>query len=69
MPNPIIRVRDLKDLFGMPSPRPMLFCEDCGTESSAHRGDYFMAKPDSPLECCGQPMRLVRKETRYVDAD
>jgi len=58
-----VRVRDLKDQIGTSGPRPFLYCETCGEESSANAGDYFMARPDTVFKCCGEPMRLVTKQT------
>ncbi len=58
-----IRVKDLKDQSGMNGPRPFLLCRKCGNESSANKGDYFMAKPDYVFTCCDIPMLLVTRET------
>lgn len=61
-----IRVHDLQDQIGAPHPRPFLHCTVCGAEYSAHAGDYFAAGPDAIMTCCGEPMVLVRRETRLV---
>ena len=63
-----VRVRDLPDLIGSDGPTPILWCRLCREENSAHRGDYFMAHPDTVFTCCAQPMILVVKSTRYRDA-
>lgn len=64
-----IKVKDLKDQTGMSSPRPFLFCPICGVECSANKSDYFMAHPETVFACCGEPMRRVTKQTRYVDVE
>lgn len=63
-----IKVSDLKEQIGTPHPRPLLKCFVCGNEYSAHRGDYFMAKPSHVFKCCNQNMALVRKSVRYEPA-
>lgn len=63
----VVRVRDLTNQIGTPYPRASLHCFECGADYSAHRGDYFMAAPDTVFKCCNRPMRLVRKETVYRD--
>ena len=63
-----VRVSDLKDQLGMPFPRPMLYCVECGTEYSANKGDYFAASPDHIFRHCGKPMRLVVKHEVYEEA-
>lgn len=65
----VIRVRDLKDQIGAPYPRPFLHCTVCGAEYSANVGDYFAASPDTVMTCCGEPMLLVRRETRLVEVN
>ena len=62
-----MKVKDLPVWVGT-GPNPMLYCRVCGGEYSAHRGDYFMSDPEKTMRCCGQPLRLVRKVTRYVAA-
>lgn len=54
-----IRVQDLPALVGTDKPRPLLFCEKCGGEYSAERGDYFMLPPDAPMACCRRLLRMV----------
>ena len=62
----IVRVRDLKPQTGMSGQRPLLLCRgECAGEYSANAGDYFMARPDTILRCCGEPMALVVKQTVY----
>jgi hypothetical protein len=63
----LIRVRDLKCYTGTSAPRPMLLCVECGGQYSADAGDYFMARLDTILKCCDEPMRLVHKSTQYVE--
>jgi len=60
-----ITVKDLKDQTNMKGPRPFLYCQVCNDEYSANAGDYFMSKPDSVLECCGEPNILMTKNTVY----
>lgn len=45
----------------------ILYCEFCGEESSATRGDYFMLPDDYEFICqtCSIPMELVRKGVSY----
>ena len=65
-----ITVSDLKDQTGVPyPPHPILFCDDCESEVSANRGDYFAHNLDHVLMCdeCNVPMRLVYKRTVYED--
>lgn len=62
-----IRVRDLPEQLGAGSGRQFLYCEHCGAENSAHRGDYFMADPDTVFACCGAPMRLVTARRVLTD--
>jgi hypothetical protein len=63
----LIRVRDLR--YGdNGSGKPMLYCIECGGEYSADAGDYFMARPDTVMKCCDQPMLRVVKQTRYQTA-
>jgi hypothetical protein len=58
-----IRVRDLTDQIDS-TLRAFLFCPVCQGEYSAHRGDYFMASPETVMKCCDTPMvRVVRHTT------
>lgn len=62
-----IRVRDLPE---HPTPGVVLYCPYCGNKSSACRGDYFMAKPETVFRCdCdgAPPMQLVRQRTILED--
>lgn len=61
-----VRVRDLKpgQAYGL-----LLCVGGCGGEWSADSGDYFMARPEKVLECCGEPMQLVRKVTTYKQVE
>lgn len=49
----------------------MLYCDTCGGEYSAHRGDYFMVPDDQPATCAKghrpRALRLVRKDTRMIE--
>jgi hypothetical protein len=63
----MVKVKDLPDLFGAAQPHPMLLCEQCFSQFSANKGDYFMHPKDYVFTCCGENMRLVRKVVRYED--
>lgn len=59
-----VRVADLQDQTGKPSPRAVLHCYQCGCDYSANRGDYFALPGDHVFTCCGEPMtHAVRHET------
>jgi hypothetical protein len=60
-----VRVADLQDQIGTPYPRALLFCECCGSEYSAHRGDYWNFPKTHVLTCCGAPMVLAIKKKTY----
>jgi hypothetical protein len=65
-----VTVGDLVDQIGTPEPRAILYCERCGAEYSANKGDYFMLPNDYVFECCQVHgfcglMRLVVKQTVY----
>lgn len=66
-----ITVAELPDLLGQPGTHPFLYCPSCGSEYSAHRGDYWAARPDAPLTCSNghrrRGMRLVRRLARLVE--
>jgi hypothetical protein len=63
--------RDIRmcDLPEQPAPGVKLFCSDCLNEYSAHRGDYFLMRPDDVMTCCGESLRLVRERTILEDVD
>jgi len=61
-----ITVADLKDHKGC-GPHPFLYCEFCGAEWSANKGDYFTHPLDYVFTCCDENMRLVRKVVTYED--
>ena len=61
----MVHVRDLRNQIGTTGERPFLFCRVCSGAFSANSGDYFMARPDTILKCCGEPMELVVKQTVY----
>lgn len=62
---------DLPSTIGTGKPQPQMTCvnEDCErflVLFSAERGDYFMARDDTPVECsCGGAMHLAT-ETRTI---
>ena len=56
---------NLKDQTGVPGPHPILYCEYCGSETSANKGDYFYLTPDYSFVCCEQPMTLAIKRVTY----
>lgn len=64
-----VRVADLPEFHGLQGPRPILYCDHCGGEFSANRGDYFLAAPGTIMRCTGaegdphdaEPMRLITK--------
>jgi hypothetical protein len=60
----LVTVADLSDQIGT-SDRAILYCDICGGEYSANKGDYFQCRLDKVLTCCGEPMRLVRKTICY----
>jgi len=64
-----ITVADLPHLTGKPrtGPDPFLLCDECFEQSSANAGDYWDWPADRVFMHCGQPMRLVKKEVRFVD--
>jgi hypothetical protein len=45
-----------------------LLCVECGNESSANKGDYFMLRDSDVFTCCGQPIRRVQRSIHYQDA-
>jgi hypothetical protein len=61
-----VRVADLPDLLSKPQPHPSLHCDVCYSDFSAHNGDYWQLPPAHVFTCCGQAMRLVRRETRLI---
>jgi hypothetical protein len=56
-----LHVRELPESAG----NQFLYCDECGGEYSATRGDYFWMSPSETLECHSpehvhaQPLRLV----------
>lgn len=63
----MIRVKDLADQISQPRPRAFLYCTICGSETSAHRGDYFLAHPDTVLTCCDAPLIRVVRRTQLIE--
>ena len=59
----------VKDLPKKPTPDIMLYCDICGSESSALAGDYFQLPGDYVFKCCGYPMWLVRKEVKHISIE
>lgn len=57
----------IRDLTGLP-PAAVQFCPRCGGRYSAYAADYFALAPDTPLRCCGGPVRLVVEKTLLIDA-
>lgn len=66
-----ITVADLPDQISQPHPRPFLYCPHCGSEYSAHRGDYFLAEPRTVLQCSNGHRRanllLVQRVSHLVE--
>lgn len=62
-----ITVGKLQDQLGMAGPRPFLYCDECGQESSAHAGDYFNVPDDYIFRCCGQNMRFVTRHSYLTE--
>lgn len=64
-----VTVADLTDPIGKPrtGPDPFLLCDRCFEQFSASAGDYWNFAKDHVFTHCGKPMRLVRKEVRFVD--
>lgn len=53
---------------------PFLYCDECGAEYSANRGDYWQVPDANPIVCHDpdhdpQPMRLVKRVTAVVDVE
>jgi hypothetical protein len=61
-----VRVQDLPDLLVSNEPI-FLLCDECFAQHSAHAGDYWDWPKDHVFMCCEKPIRLVRKEVRFVD--
>jgi hypothetical protein len=58
-----MKVKDLTDeCFG--STNRILLCQECGSQYSAHEGDYFLRNDEDILTCCEEP--LVRGNTRTL---
>lgn len=48
--------------------RPVfLYCDTCGGEYSATRGDYFLRAPDHVMRCCKRPLRLVQARRELIE--
>lgn len=62
-----ITVAMLKDQIGTHEVRPFLYCNVCGDENSADRGDYFMVPPAMVFRHCSVPMRLVTARRVFSD--
>ena len=63
MASELIRVRDLRQ--GDNGNGVCLLCLECHGEYSADAADYFMARPDTIMQCCAVPMVRVSKHTQY----
>lgn len=60
-------MRTYADLPEPTIPSSLLACPMCGEEYSATRGDYWNRLGEEVrCERCVEPLRLVRKVTRYV---
>lgn len=64
----LIKVSDLKDQTGI-GPEPILYCELCGAELPANKGDYFMCSRKATFKCCEIPMKLVIKKITYEEVN
>ena len=64
-----ITVADLKEQTGVPGPHPILYCGECGAESSANSSDYFLVRKTHVFRHCRKPMRLVLKSVVYQPVD
>lgn len=42
-----------------------LWCESCGGEYSATRGDYFWMSAADEFTCCDEDLQLATKHTHY----
>lgn len=60
------RVYTVGDLKHVP-PGTVQYCLECSQTYSATHGDYFMRSDDTPLRCCGRPVRLVIRRTVYEE--
>lgn len=66
----MITVDKLQDQCGKPGPRPVLYCERCGGEYSANRGDYFWMRSNEIIMCCDKlSMKLVMKKIVYEEVE
>jgi hypothetical protein len=61
----MIKVSDLKDQIGTPGPHPFLYCQECGSQFSANKGDYFMHPSDHVFTCCGENLNLMTSRMVY----
>lgn len=59
----LVRVRDLP----YHTSGSFLYCRACGEHYSADAGDYFMAKPDTVMKCCDEPMILATEHRSIVE--
>lgn len=50
----------------VPATNVCLMCFVCMVGGAASRGDYWFLHPDDELNCCGQPMQLVKRVVSYA---
>lgn len=55
----------VQDLPTDPQYGECLMCRKCGETFSAHRGDYFLSRPDRVFSHCGSPMQLGLVRTTF----
>ena len=66
----MVTVADLQDQTGAsatPGPHSILYCQECGSEYSANKGDYWNHPSNYPFYCCGLSMLLVQKKVIYSE--
>lgn len=62
-----VTVGDLKDQLDTPYPRPVLHCDKCGADYSAHAGDYWNRPANYVFRCCRRNMLLLVRHEVYTE--
>jgi len=60
---------NLRDQIEMTGPRPVMHCSECGSDWSAHRGDYWQYNDDYVFTCteCNTELEILVKVERYEE--